>query len=67
MRSAFIALGANLGDAAAALKHAVILIHRLPSTQVHRVSNFYRTAPLDTDAGCEARTDQRVVPETVDH
>ena len=55
MTSAFIALGANLGDAAAALRQAVILIHRLPLTQVRKVSSFYLTAPLDTDAGREAR------------
>ena len=54
MTSAFIALGANLGDAAAALKQAVSLVHRLPLTQVRRVSSYYLTAPLDTDAGCEA-------------
>jgi len=54
MISAFIALGANLGDAAAALKQAVMLIDRLPLTQLRRVSGIYLTAPLDTDAGSEA-------------
>ena len=54
MITAFIALGANLGDAAAALNQAVILIHRLPLTQVRQISRFYVTAPLDTDAGREA-------------
>ena len=54
MTSAFIALGANLGDAAAALKQAVSLVHRLPLTQVRRVSSYYLTAPLDTVAGREA-------------
>ena len=54
MTSAFIALGANLGDAAAAFKQALIQIHRLPLTQVLRVSSFYLSAPLDTDAGREA-------------
>lgn len=54
MTSAFIALGANLGDAKAALKQAVMLIHRLPLTQACRVSSFYLTSPLDTDAGREA-------------
>lgn len=54
MTSAFIALGANLGDAAAAFKQAVMLIDRLPLTQVRRISSVYRTAPLDTDAGREA-------------
>jgi len=52
--SAFIALGANLGDAAAAFKQALTLIHRLPLTQVRLVSSFYLSAPLDTDAGGEA-------------
>ena len=54
MISAFIALGSNLGDAAAALKQAVMVIHRLPLTQVKRVSSFYLSVPLDTDAGREA-------------
>ena len=54
MIRAFIALGSNLGDAAAALKQAVMVIHRLPLTQVKRVSSFYLSVPLDTDAGREA-------------
>ena len=54
MITAFIALGSNLGDAAAALKQAVMVIHRLPLTQVKRVSSFYLSVPLDTDAGREA-------------
>lgn len=54
MTSAFIALGANLGDAAVTFTQAVTLIHRLPLTQVRGVSSFYLTAPLDTDAGREA-------------
>lgn len=54
MITAFIALGSNLGDAAAALKQAVMVIHRLPLTQVKRVSSFYLTVPLDTDASREA-------------
>ena len=53
MTSAFIALGANLGAAAATFTQAVTLIHRLPLTQVRGVSSFYLTAPLDTDAGRE--------------
>ena len=54
MTSAFIALGSNLGDAAAAFTQALTLIHRLPLTQVRGVSSFYLSAPLDTDAGREA-------------
>jgi len=49
--SAYIALGANLGDAAAALRQAVQAIDRLPLTQVRQSSSLYKTAPLDTDAG----------------
>ncbi len=51
---AWIALGANLGDAAAALGQAVKAIDGLPLTQVFKVSSLYKTAPLDTDSGAEA-------------
>lgn len=54
MTQAFIALGSNMGDAAAALKQAVMMIHRLPDTQVDKVSSFYLTAPLDLDLGIES-------------
>jgi len=52
--TAYIALGANLGDAAAALAQAVKALGALPLTQVAKVSSLYRTAPLDTDSGLEA-------------
>lgn len=48
---AYIALGANLGDAAAALRQAASALDRLPLTQVRRMSGLYKTAPLDTDSG----------------
>ncbi|UUZ71536.1 2-amino-4-hydroxy-6-hydroxymethyldihydropteridine diphosphokinase [Polaromonas sp. P1(28)-8] len=48
---AYIALGANLGDAAAALRQAASALDRLPLTRVRRMSGLYKTAPLDTDAG----------------
>lgn len=51
---AYVALGANLGDAAAMLRQAVHAIDGLPRTQVGQVSSIYRTAPLDTDEGREA-------------
>lgn len=51
---AWIALGANLGDAAAALGQAVKAIDGLPLTHVCKVSSRYKTAPLDTDSGAEA-------------
>lgn len=52
--TAYVALGANLGDAAATLQRAVEALSRLPLTQVCQASSFYKTAPLDTDSGGEA-------------
>ena len=54
MVSAYIALGANLGDAAAALRLAVNTINGLPLTRVRQTSSLYKTAPLNTDSGGEA-------------
>lgn len=48
---AYVALGANLGDAVAALQQAVNALNDLPLTQVRQASSLYKTAPLDTDAG----------------
>lgn len=53
--TAFVALGANLGDAAAAMRQAVKALDGLPLTRVRRASSLYRTAPLDTDSGGAAR------------
>ncbi|MEO8387406.1 2-amino-4-hydroxy-6-hydroxymethyldihydropteridine diphosphokinase [Polaromonas sp.] len=50
MVRAYVALGANLGDAAAALRQAVEAMSQLPLTQVRQSSSLYKTAPLDTDA-----------------
>ncbi|MBK5205446.1 MAG: 2-amino-4-hydroxy-6-hydroxymethyldihydropteridine diphosphokinase [Polaromonas sp.] len=52
--TAYVALGANLGDAALTLRQAVNAINDLPLTQVRQISSLYKTAPLDTDSGCEA-------------
>ena len=53
--TAYVALGANLGDAVTALRQAVKALDRLPLTQVRRASSLYQTAPLDTDSDREAR------------
>ena len=53
--TAYVALGANLGDAAAALRRAVMALNRLPLTRMRQASSLYRTAPLDTDLGSETR------------
>lgn len=52
--TAYVALGANLGDARAALRRAVQALGGLPRTTVRQVSGLYKTAPLDTDCGNEA-------------
>ncbi|MDP3246035.1 MAG: 2-amino-4-hydroxy-6-hydroxymethyldihydropteridine diphosphokinase [Polaromonas sp.] len=44
--TAYVALGANLGDAAAAVRAAMESLAGLPLTQVIRRSSLYRTAPL---------------------
>lgn len=46
MVRAYIALGANLGDAAAAIRSAVKAIALLPQTSVVKTSSIYKTAPL---------------------
>lgn len=44
---AYIGLGANLGDAPAALRGAVQAIGALPGTEVLQCSALYRSAPVD--------------------
>ncbi|HSV78219.1 MAG TPA: 2-amino-4-hydroxy-6-hydroxymethyldihydropteridine diphosphokinase [Ramlibacter sp.] len=45
--TAFVALGANLGDAEAAVAAALDALARLPHTQLVRASRLYRSAPVD--------------------
>ena len=44
---AYIALGANLGDAAMAIRQAVIAIDGLPECSVKKTSSLYKTTPLE--------------------
>ena len=44
---AFIGLGANLGDARAALDAAFAALAALPETTLHAASSIYRSAPID--------------------
>ncbi len=44
---AYLALGANLGDAQAALRTALQRIAALPTTRIVTNSSLYRTAPID--------------------
>lgn len=51
---AYVALGANVGDAVVALRLAVMAMSRLPLTQLRQSSSLYKTAPIDTDSTTEA-------------
>lgn len=46
--TAYIALGANLGDAVATVRQALRDLDTLPQTQLLRASSLYRTAPIDS-------------------
>ena len=45
--SAYIGLGANLGDAAHSVRIAIDLLAQLPKTSLSACSSLYRTAPID--------------------
>lgn len=46
--TAYVALGANLGDARAAVAQALHDLGTLPRTQLVRASSLYRSAPVDS-------------------
>ena len=46
MNTAYVALGANLGDPAATLRAAFGALANLPESRVIRCSSLYRTAPV---------------------
>ncbi|MDP1693890.1 MAG: 2-amino-4-hydroxy-6-hydroxymethyldihydropteridine diphosphokinase [Burkholderiaceae bacterium] len=58
----FVGLGANLGDAAAAVRAAIASLGALPQTMLVAASSLYRSTPLDADgpnyvnAAAELRT-----------
>lgn len=45
--TAFVGVGANLGDAAAAVASAIASFAALPQTRLERASGLYRTSPID--------------------
>lgn len=45
--SAYIGLGANLGDAADSVRAAIDLLAQLPTTKLSACSSLYRSAPVD--------------------
>ena len=44
---AYVALGANLGEAAAGVASAIDALNRLPDTRLEARSHLYRSAPVD--------------------
>ncbi len=48
MTRCYIGLGANLGDAHAALMQAALQLKRAPGTEALRLSPLYRSAPVDS-------------------
>ncbi len=69
MKKAFIALGANLGDAHKALHDVIVRIDAQEGISVKEASSFYKTTPIDSDgpdyinAVIEVQTD--LSPETL--
>jgi 2-amino-4-hydroxy-6-hydroxymethyldihydropteridine diphosphokinase len=46
--TAHVALGANLGDAAQTLRHALQALAQTPGVQLQKASALYRTAPIES-------------------
>ncbi|OYU44578.1 MAG: 2-amino-4-hydroxy-6-hydroxymethyldihydropteridine diphosphokinase [Burkholderiales bacterium PBB4] len=46
--TAYIGIGANLGDAQQAVRQAIEDLGRLPGVQLRATSSLYRTAPIDS-------------------
>lgn len=65
--SAFIGLGANLGDTARTLASALEALAALPDTELLAVSSLYRSAPVDASGpdylNAAARLDTALPPE----
>jgi len=46
MSNAYIGIGANLGDAAAQVRAAMVALDEMPASRLIRASSLYRTAPV---------------------
>lgn len=70
MNTAYVALGANLGDPAATVKAAFAALANLPESRVVHCSSLYRTAPVGMTEQPEfvnavAELDTTLAPEAV--
>ncbi|TWI66100.1 2-amino-4-hydroxy-6-hydroxymethyldihydropteridine diphosphokinase [Pseudoduganella lurida] len=67
--TAFIGIGANLGDARANVLDAVVRLRRVPGIAVTAVSGLYRTAPIDSSGddyvNAVARIDTTLAPQAL--
>ena len=65
---AYIALGANLGDAAQTVRDAILAINDLPQTEVTQQSSLYKTAALESLLGAPKSPDYiNAVVEVICH
>ena len=46
--TAYIALGANLGDACATVRQAIVALGACPGIALQKASSLYRTAPMES-------------------
>ena len=46
LQTAYIGIGANLGDPHAAVRHAIAALAQLPATRLVKQSSLYKTAPV---------------------
>ena len=70
MSTAYVALGANLGDAAATVRAAFGALANLPESRISRTSSLYRTAPVGLAAqpdfiNAVAALDTTLAPEAL--
>jgi 2-amino-4-hydroxy-6-hydroxymethyldihydropteridine diphosphokinase len=70
MNTAYIALGANLGDPAATIRAAFAALANLPDSRIRHTSSLYRTAPVGIEeqpdfVNAVAEIETRLPPESL--
>jgi 2-amino-4-hydroxy-6-hydroxymethyldihydropteridine diphosphokinase len=65
--TAFIGIGANLGDARSSVQRAILQLGKLPETTLTAQSSLFRTAPIEADGddyiNAVAQIETRLAPE----
>jgi len=49
--TAYVGIGANLGDALGSVQRAILQLDRLPATRLSAQSSLFRSAPIDAGGG----------------